>query len=346
MRAAVLHPGGRLSLEERAVPEPGEGEILVGPSAVGICGSDLHYYHDGHIGDWWIRQPHVLGHEFAGVVERLGSGVDTVAVGDHVAVEPIVPCDRCDPCARGLYNLCRDFAFLGSPHTDGALQEQIVVRAAAAHRLPGGMPLTHGALVEPTSIAVHAVRRGELEAGATVVVIGAGPIGLLVAAVALAHDAIVHVTDINASRLAIAEKLGVSTALDVRGLASSDIADRIGEREIDVAIEAVGAAATVDTALRLVRPGGRVVAVGVNADEQIPFDLMLAQEKEVTVVPVYLGRDAFPQAIDHLASGRIDADLLITDRFPLDLTADAFATAAGGGDAVKVMVEPSREEGS
>lgn len=347
MRAAVLHPGGAFSIDERELPTPGPGEICVESMVVGICGSDLHYFHDGHIGDWWVRQPHVLGHEFAGVVAAVGTGVTEPVVGDRVAIEPIIPCRECDSCERGLYNLCTSFSFTGSPHTDGGLQHFVVVPADSAHRLPADMSFAQGALVEPTSIAVHAIRRSRLDKGESVLIVGAGPIGLLVAAVAKAKGASsVTITDINTTRLAAATRLGVTEAIDVSDLSDEDLRKKVNPSGADVVFEAVGQARTYATALEVVRPGGRIVAVGVNADEVIPFNLMLAQAKEATLIPVYLGRNAFPEAIELLADGLIDSEALISHRFPLDKTDEAMATASGdsatgsASSAIKVLIEP------
>ncbi len=341
MKAACLLPEGGIEHQERDRPSPGTGQVLIAPRMVGICGSDLHYYKDGRIGSWQVRQPHVLGHEFAGVVAGLGEGVTNTRVGDHVAVEPIVPCEECDPCHRGLYNLCPNMRFTGSPHTDGALQEYVNVPARGVHRLPDGMDLALGALVEPTSIAVHAVRRSGIKPGDTVLIIGAGPIGLLILAVALDYGAeAVYSTDVDDGRLELSQSLGATAALNVAGLGSEKILEGLSTGAPDVVFEAVGSPGTLETAVRLVRPGGLVVAVGVNIEERIPFNLMLIQSKEVTVVPIYLGRDAFPEAISLLASGRIDGHKLISHRLPLARTAQAMDIAMGGrAGAVKVMIE-------
>lgn len=341
MKAAVLLPEGGLEIENRPKPAPGPDQILVAPRFVGICGSDLHYYKDGRIGDWRILEPHVLGHEFAGLVAEVGSGVDNVEVGDLVAVEPIIPCDACDACRRGIYNVCPNIRFTGSPHTDGALQDLVVVRAGSAHLLPDGMPATLGALVEPTSIAVHAVRRSGLREGESVMIVGAGPIGLLILAVARAYGAgDVYCTDLSQGRLDLADRLGATGAINVGGLGAAEILERTDPAGFDVSFEAVGTPGTLETAMRMVRPGGRVVAVGVNIAARIPFNMMLAQSKESTVIPVYLGRDAFPESIELLASGRIDGDLLISHRFPLERTAEAMETSLDANSgAVKIMIE-------
>lgn len=341
MKAAVLSPEGGLEIEERPVPEPGPDEVLVSPRLVGICGSDLHYYKEGRIGDWQVLEPHVLGHEFAGVVEEIGPDTETVPVGTHVAVEPILPCRDCETCQNGIYNLCKSFRFTGSPHTDGALQESVVVPSHTLHPLPDDMAFELGALVEPTSIAVHAVRRSQLRPGETVTIIGAGPIGLLILSVCRAyHAGAIHITDIDPGRLAIAETLGATTALDVRGMDPREIRERTDPRGTDIAFEAVGSPATLETAMHLARPSGRVIAVGVNIEEHIPFNLMLAQSRETTVIPIYLGRNAFPEAIELLAAGTIDAGPLVSHTYPLERAAEAMDTALNAGaGAVKVMIE-------
>ncbi len=347
MKAAVLLPEGGLEIEERPEPAPGPDQVLVAPRLVGVCGSDLHYYKDGRIGDWRILRPHVLGHEFAGVVVAVGLNVENVEVGDRIAVEPIIPCGDCDACRRGIYNVCPNIRFTGSPHTDGALQQLVAVPARGAHRLPPGMPFSLGALVEPTSIAVHAVRRSGLRVGDTVMIVGAGPIGLLTLAVARAYGAgAVYCTDLNQGRLDLATRLGATAAINVGGLDHTEILGLTDPLGADISFEAVGTPGTLETAMRLVRPGGTVVAVGVNIAERIPFNLMLSQSKEATVVPVYLGRDAFPEAIDLLASGQIDGELLITHRFPLERAAEAMeASLDANTGAVKVMIRAGADSG-
>ena len=341
MKAAVLHPEGGLEIEERPVPEPGPDEVLVSPRLVGICGSDLHYYKEGRIGDWRVTEPHVLGHEFAGVVEEVGTDTETVPVGTHVAVEPILPCWDCQACRRGVYNLCPHISFTGSPHTDGALQEAVVVPARSLHPLPEDMSFELGALVEPTSIAVHAVRRSGLQPGETVTIIGAGPIGLLILSVCRAYGAgAVHITDLDPGRLQIAEDLGATTAVNVRGMVTDDIREATNQAGADITFEAVGSPRTLETAMELVRPSGRVIAVGVNVTEHIPFNMMLAQSREATVIPIYLGRNAFGEAIELLSSGGIQGDRLVSHRFPLERAAEGMDTALqGGSGAVKVMIE-------
>ncbi|MEO1663550.1 MAG: NAD(P)-dependent alcohol dehydrogenase [Chloroflexota bacterium] len=340
MKAAVYYPGEGIRIDERPVPQPAADHLLIRVQAAGICGSDMHYYKDGHIGDWWIKQPHVLGHEFAGEVAAIGADVTGFTIGERVAIEPIIPCGACSSCGAGLYNLCLNLKFTGSPHTDGAFQEYVQVRPRFAHPIPDHMPFELAALVEPTSIAVHAVRRSRLTVGDSVAVIGAGPIGLLTLAVAKASGA-AHtiITDMDEARLEMAQALGADVVLHAAGNVEREIMAMTDDRGVDVAFEAVGLPATIETALRVVRAGGNLTLIGVTPEKTVPFNLMLAQAKEVDIAPVYLGRDAFPAALELLASGRVNGQAIITHRFPLMDMATAMDTAVQRKDnAVKVIV--------
>jgi L-iditol 2-dehydrogenase len=341
MKAAVYYPGEGIRIDERPIPAPQPDQLLIQVGAAGICGSDMHYYRDGHIGDWWVRQPHVLGHEFAGTVAAIGSAVTGFRVGDRVAIEPIIPCETCPTCRSGLYNLCPNLRFTGSPHTDGAFQDYVAVRPRFAHLLPPEMDFELAALVEPTSIAVHAVRRSRLQVGETAAVVGAGPIGLLTLAVALAGGARqVFITDVDVPRLQKAAALK-GTAIHASDDVVIAVQTQTEARGADVVFEAVGSASTLESSLKLVRPGGRLVVIGVSPEAKVEFDLMTAQAKEVDVIPVYLGRDAFPAALALLASGRVNGRAMITHRFPLTAMRDAMETAVHKrGDAIKVIVQP------
>src|SRR5512141_2535439 len=178
MQTAVLHRAHDLRLEERPIPRPGPDEVLVAIRAVGVCGSDVHYWHEGRIGDFVVQAPLVLGHECAGVVVESGAEVTSLAPGDRVALEPGVPCRRCPACKSGRYNLCPDVIFMATPPVDGAFAQYVVHPADFAYRLPDHASLEEGALLEPLSVGIHAARRAGVGLGDTVLVGGAGPIGL------------------------------------------------------------------------------------------------------------------------------------------------------------------------
>lgn len=340
MRAGVYHPGEGLRLEERPVPQPGRGQLQVQVQAVGICGSDIHYYKDGHIGDWVIERPHVLGHEFSGVVTAIGEGALGFELGDRVAIEPCLPCGACGACRAGRYNVCTNLRFIGSPHTDGAFAQYVIVQPRFAHRLPPSLDFELGALVEPTAVAVQAVRRSQLRLGQTVAIVGAGPIGLLTLAVALASGAsAVFVSDVNARRLEKARELGATAVLDARSNAVEAVMELTDGRGADVVFEAVGSAATIDQAVAMAAPGGRLTVVGMSSQAVVPFNFLALQAKELDLASVWLYLDAFPTAIALLASGRVDAGKIVTHRFPVAEIVAAMDMAASGRDSpIKVIV--------
>lgn len=345
MRAAVYYPGQGIQVDEKPFPQLDDDKLLIKVAVAGICGSDMHYYKDGHIGDWWIRQPHVLGHEFSGTVAEIGSQVEGFSVGDRVAIEPIIPCETCHTCQAGLYNLCTNLRFTGSPHTDGAFQEYVITRPRFTHRIPETMSLKQAALVEPTSIAVHAVRQSAMQAGDSVAIIGAGPIGLLTLAVALANGASrAYISDLDDFRLEKARQLGATAAINAKDDAVKVINELTDAQGVDVVFEAVGHHLTLEAGLNIVRPGGTLLVIGVSPEEHVSFNMMLAQSKEVTVIPVYLGRDAFPSALDLLASGQVDGELIVTHTFPLSDAKEAMDTAAYQKDkAIKVMFDMNKD---
>ncbi len=346
MKAAVYYPKQGIQVDDKSPPVLVDDKLLVRVAVVGICGSDIHYFKDGHIGDWWIRRPHVLGHEFSGVVEGVGRDVVGFAVGNRVAIEPIIPCEDCHACHASKYNLCTNLKFTGSPHTDGAFQELVVTRPRFTHVIPNGMSFKQAALVEPTSIAVHAVRQSGMHLGQSIAIIGAGPIGLLTLAVARASGAgTTYISDLDDFRLGKAADLGATYTINARENVVQRVDSLTGGVGVDVVFEAVGHERTLEDGLKLVRPGGKLVVIGVSPEAHLSFNMMLAQSKEVTVIPIYLGRDAFPTAIDLLASGRVPAELIVTHTFPLEDAVLAMDTAAFQRDnAIKVMFEMGSTE--
>src|SRR3982751_1823654 len=224
MRAAVLHGPGEVVIEERSVPRPGPAEVVVRVRSVGVCGSDTHYYDHGRIGSFVVEAPLVLGHEAAGEVTELGSGVTRLTVGQRVSVEPGVPDLTCPQCLAGRYNLCPGMRFFATPPIDGALAEYVVVHAAFAHPVPDGSSDDAAALLEPLSVGIWACRKGGVTAGSRVLVTGAGPIGLVSVQAALAFGATEVVgSDVHPARLALARELGATETVDVRTASLIDL---------------------------------------------------------------------------------------------------------------------------
>ena len=316
MRVARLYGVGDVRLSDEPAPSAGPGEMLVRVTAVGICGSDLHWYGQGGIGDARLHRPLVAGHEFAGVT----------ADGQRVAVDPAVSCNQCDMCLAGHPNLCRDLRFAGHGADDGGLRECVAWPARCLVPLPEALSPAAGALLEPLGVAIHAMDLGHVRAGASVGVFGCGPIGLLVLQVARAAGAAdIFVTEPLPHRLAAARAFG---------------AQPWGPgREVDVAFECAGVNAALDDALAAARPGGRVVLVGIPDDDRSTFSASVARRKGLTLALSRRMKHTYPRAIRLVETGQVQVESLITHRFPLEQAPAAFAVAQRR-EGLKVIVEP------
>jgi L-iditol 2-dehydrogenase len=335
MRASVLRGVGDLMVEERPVPQPGAGEVLVRIGSVGVCGSDVHYYEHGRIGPYVVDRPLVLGHEAGGEVVAAGPGVGVPAVGDRVSLEPGVPCRACAQCLAGRYNLCPDVKFFATPPYDGAFCEYVVMPAAFVYPVPDTISDDAAGLLEPLSVGVWACRRGAVTAGSRVLVTGAGPIGLVCAQAAFAFGAVeVVVTDINVHRLQLAERVG-AVALDVSRTP-------VGEAgfEPDVLLECSGHPMATRDAIRTVARAGHVVLIGMGGDE-LPLPLPYVQDHELVVTGAFRYANTWPTAIALAASGRVDLDLLVTGHYGLDEVEQALTAPRSDPTTMKAMVRPA-----
>ncbi len=322
-----------LEVVEQATPLPGPGQVAIDIRAVGICGSDAAYLHQGRIGPWVVDSPIVLGHETAGVVTALGEGLENVAVGQRVAVEPGVPCGRCRECRRGDYHLCPDLAFLATPPYDGCLAERIVIDAACANPIPESMTFEQAALVEPASVGMWACRRAGLAPGESVLVVGAGPVGILAGLTARALGAgRVVIRDVSTARVEVARRCGLEV----------DPADAL-ERDADVMIECSANADALIAGIRRLRPGGRAALIGVPKMELVPLPLAESVPFEISILLVHRYAHTWPAVIDLIASGRIPTEHLVTHHFALDEVQSAFETQQGEASAVKVMIHPTAD---
>ncbi len=316
MRALRLHGVGDLRLHDEPPPEPGPGESLVRVTAVGICGSDLHWFSEGAIGEAGLARPLVLGHEFAGVT----------AAGQRVAVDPADSCGQCELCRAGHPNLCEDQRFAGHSTTDGGLREYIAWPDACLFPLPDSISDAEGALLEPLGIALHAVDLAKLRPGMSVGVFGCGPIGLLVLQVARAAGATTRlVTEPRAHRLAAAARYGGQPWL--RGAT------------VDVAFECAGENAAVDDAIEAVRSGGKVILVGIPSDDRTTFSASVARRKGLTIKLSRRMKNTYPRAMRLVESGQVALRSLVSDTFPLEQAREAFACAARR-EGLKVVVAP------
>ncbi|MBP1817597.1 L-iditol 2-dehydrogenase [Mycobacterium sp. OAE908] len=326
MTVARLHGVRDIRCHSEAVPTAGAGEELVRITAVGLCGSDLHWFTEAGIGDAKLTRPVVPGHEFAGVIE--GGPRHGVAV----AVDPALPCRQCEICLGGDLNLCPDVVFAGHGGQDGGLQQYLAWPSWALHPLPAGMSAIDGAVLEPLGVALHALDLGHLRIGSTIAVVGAGPIGLLLAQAARRSGATrVVVVEPLAHRRDAAKRLGADVVLDV-----DEAGDDIGA---DTVFEMAGTDAAVEMALRAARPGARVVLGGIPDGDRTSFQASIARRKGLTLVLVRRMNEAYPRAIRLVEQGLVDISSIVTHRYPLEHAAEAFAVAADR-QGLKVVIEP------
>lgn len=329
-RAAVLHGVRDLRIELRPMPEPGPHEVLVEVRAVGVCGSDVHYYEHGRIGDYVVREPLVLGHEASGVVVGQGAQARRLPLGTRVALEPGVPCGRCRECRSGRYNLCPAVRFFATPPVDGAFARYVVLHEDFAHPVPDSLSDEAAALIEPFSVGLWAARRAGVRPGDDVLITGAGPIGLLAAAaVTLAGAASVTVVDINPHRLSSARAFGAT--------ATHDSSTEPFAGSVAVLIECTGHPGATRSGISALRPAGRAVLVGMGADE-ITIPLAALQGREVQVTGTFRYANTYPGAIAAAAAGRVDLDALVTHRFQLDDTEQALLATRNDPSALKPVV--------
>lgn len=334
MRASVLTAVGRLEVQERPVPTPAADEVLVRAAAVGVCGSDVHWYREGHIGDLWLDGPLILGHECGGRIAAVGSAVDPDRIGQRVSIEPQRPCRRCAQCSAGRYNLCLRIEFYGTPPIDGAFCDYVTIQHEFAFPVPEVMSDDAAALLEPLSVAIASLRKASVGAGSRLLIAGAGPIGVITAQAARAFGAAeVIVTDPVAARRDRALRYGASSVLD-------PVADDVATLglDVDAFIDASGAPPAVTSGINAVRPAGAVVLVGMGS-AVMPLPVSTLQNREITVTGIFRYVDTWPTAIHLVTSGLVDLDSLVTGRYDLDHVQEAL-DADQAPDSLKSIVEP------
>ena len=331
MRVMRLHGAGDMRLHEEAIPVPCPGESLMRVTAVGVCGSDLHWFSEAGIGDARLARPLVLGHEFAGVTED----------GRRVAVDPAIACGQCEYCQTGNPNFCAELRFAGHAENDGALREYIAWPTRCLYPLPDALSDADGAMLEPLGVALHAVDLAHIRPGMTVGVFGCGPIGLLTLQVARAAGATQLVaTDLPSvpHRLEAARSFGAQVfAADPHQAEVHEILAMTGKQGVDVAFDAAGESEAVQAAIAAVKPGGKVILIGIPSDDRTAFTASTARRKGLTIKLVRRMKLTYPRAIRLVESGQVDVRSLVTARFPLEKTAEAFA-AAQRREGIKVVI--------
>lgn len=320
MKVAVMNGIGQMGFIERAVPQPADNEVLVKLEYVGICGSDMHYYETGRIGDYIVNPPFVLGHEPGGTVVEVGKEVKHLKPGDRVALEPGKTCGHCEFCREGKYNLCSDVVFFATPPVDGVFQEYVAHEADLCFKLPDTVDTMEGALIEPLAVGFHAANQGGAHAGQTAVVFGAGCIGL-VSMMALKAEGVskVYVVDIMQKRLDKALELGATAVINSKETDVLKEVERLTEgKEADLIIETAGMEITTRQAIHIARKGASIVLVGYSKSGEMTLPLSLALDKELTFKTVFRYRHIYPMAIEAVASGKVNLKGIVTNVFEFD----------------------------
>jgi len=337
-------------VEVREAPQPRlsrDDEVKLRVETVGVCGSDMHYYRTGRIGDQVVRFPWTIGHEFSGVVVEVGRDVKHLRVGRRVAVDPVQVCGRCDQCLAGREHTCRNQAFLGNPgECPGALAEFAVVQGRCCHPVPETMTAAQAALIEPFSIGLYACRLAGGLSGKAVAILGCGPIGLSVLlAIKQASDCRVYMTDIRDNRAALARSLGANW---IGNPETTDVVGEILRAEplgVDFAYECAGEQQTVDHCTGLLKPGGTLMLVGIPEANRLSFEMNAMRRNELIVRNVRRQNKCVAPAIELIAAGEIDLEAMVTHHFSMDETPTAFETVAHyRDDVVKALIHVSDGE--
>ena len=340
MRAAFYEGHESIRIGECAPVPPGQGQVQIQVSHCGICGTDLHVFH-GKM-DHRVTFPQVIGHEMSGTLTAIGEGVAGWNAGDRVTVRPLDPCGACPACRAGHSHVCQKLKFIGID-SPGAMQGRWTVPAHTLHRLPDNLSLEQGALIEPIAVACHDVRLGEVKAGEFCVVLGGGPIGVLVASVAKNEGARVVVSEVNPFRLKLAASLGLETVNPRETDIPAFVNRETGGAGADVVFEVTSSAAGAELMTKLPRVRGRVVVVAVFSEPpKVDLFQFFWRELKLCGVRVYEPQD-FEKAISIAASGRLPIDRLITNTVPLEGLKPAFRQLESGGEVMKILIQCSGE---
>lgn len=340
-RVAYMNGTFHIAYDTQPVPVPKDGEVLVKIEYVGICGSDVHFYQHGRIGDFVVDGKFILGHESGGTVVGVGNGVTSLQEGDRVALEPGVTCGKCEFCKSGRYNLCPDVRFFATPPYHGTFCDYVAFPADMCFKLPENVSTMEGALVEPLAVGLHACRQGGVKLGDTVVILGAGCIGLVTLLSAKANGAAnVIVVDVLDKRLDYAKKLGATTVINGKRENVFEAVDRLTHgRGADVVLETAGNQITIAQTPHLACRGGTVCLVGLAAEDEISYNFAKVMNKELAIKSVFRYCNLYPTAINAIASGTIGVKDIVTHEFGFDQIKEAFDFVIGNSaDVVKAVI--------
>ncbi len=326
MKVARLFEPRDLRIVEEAEPKLSDGNLLVKITSVGVCGSDVHWYQDGHIGPTYLKEPLVLGHEISGEVVSVGKGVTGYEPGMPVALEPGVPCGKCAFCRRGFYNVCPDMRFCGTPPTDGAYQEYMVHPPRWAYPLPANVSPDEGTLAETLAVAIHAVDLSHIKAGMTAAIFGVGPVGLcILQTVKLSGATDIIVVDPIEERLEKAKKLGAAAVINPKKTNPVEEIKRMtGGLGVHVSFEAAGVTETPEQCAQITRPAGRVVLIGIPAEDKITMEASNARRKGLSIMLVRRMMHTYDRSLDLVSRGMVDVKTLVSHKFGLDDVRKAF----------------------
>lgn len=343
-RGAFMRGLDHMIIKEIPKPTAGPGKVVVSLEYIGICGSDVHYFHNGCVGAYKVdlTQDYMLGHECAGTITEVGEGVTNLKVGDRVALEPGITDGTCEFCKEGKYNLCPDVQFLATPPVPGCNEEFIEFPADYCFKLPDNVSTKEGALVEPLSVGMHAANQAEVGVGDSVVILGAGCIGLVTLLSCRAHGAgTVIVCDLVDARLKKAKELGADYVINGKEKNAIDEVMKITNgRGVDKVFETAGSAFTIHQTPFLAKRGGTVTLVGISTQEEISYNFAQVMDKELTIKSVFRYRNIYPRAIAAIASGAINVKSIASHEFDFDHIQEAYDEAVNNKtDLVKAVIK-------
>lgn len=336
MKTAVMTQLRHVEIQDRPVPTPAPHEVLVKIEYVGVCGSDLHYYEHGRIGDYIVEYPFVLGHEVGGRVVALGSEVKDLQVNDRVALEPQITCGECEFCKAGKYNLCRSVQFFATPPIDGVFQEYVNHPARLCFKLPENVSSLEGALIEPLSVGLHAALEAKTSLGQTVAITGTGCIGLTALLATKACGASeVMVSDLFDKRLLKAKELGADATINSRETdAVQAMLAQTDGKGFDVGIETSGSEVAAGQLIQAAKPGATIVFVGYSGSGMMNLPMSIALDKELTFKTIFRYRNSYPVAIAAIASGKIDVSKIVSHSYDFANISQALEDAIEKKDEV------------
>jgi L-iditol 2-dehydrogenase len=333
LKASFLNKNKNIYVEEIDIPTLDADQVLIRVESVGICGSDVHYYKHGAIGPYVVEKPLILGHELSGVITDVGKDIAKNRIGARVAVEPQRACKVCKQCKAGRYNLCPDIEFYATPPINGAFCEFVKIQSSFAYDIPDNISFDAAALIEPMSVCIWAAQKAGIESGSTVLIAGAGPIGVIMAQVAKAVGAKdVVVTDVIDKRLDFVKGYGATRTIN-------STTESAGNEKFDVFIDACGVPSAVYAGIKSTGPAGRVLLVGLGSDD-MNLPVSHIQNNEIIVTGVFRYANTWPIAIDLVASGKVNLDAIVTHHFGLTDVEDGLRATANP-DAMKVMIHPN-----